>query len=198
MNLKSIIVCLICLAAQLSAQNQLPPAVKSAIPSRYTITYELFVKSDFIANADISLELPAKNSCNDGMKGVCEIKVSLISYDQSQKEIINLLEQQMPFASRLPSEQSFKPTVNPHDELVSYSKTTTASLPKGKATYYTAKHTCIMDQHESYTSVHLTSLQGNAAFSIGIDISGGIDSGEALAVVKELYGILSKYNFNAL
>ncbi len=195
MKIITVILAIFC-AVHINAQNELPPMVKRSIPAKYKITYEMYAKTGFIAQAEVSLTIPAKHSCNDGLKGECEIKVTILSYDSREKDIINQMEQMDPFANKLPSKDNHQPEVNPMDELVTYSETYTVDLPGGRGAYYIATRTCIQDQHDSYQSVSLRSLQGNTANAVAIDVNGGVDPEEAVAIVKELYGILGKIDLH--
>jgi len=178
------------------SQNQLPPALKSAIPNKYKVTSELYHKSDFIVNIDIGLEIPSKYGCDDNLKDPCSISINIHSI--GREDIAKMQEDIMPFSQYLPTKDSHKPELDASDELVKYSETRIVDLPGGRGAYYTWTRKCIQAQYDEYYGVSLTSMFGNHSIKIGIRINGYIDASEAISIVKELYGILSKFNFQNL
>ncbi len=181
-----------------TAQNQVPPALKSAIPSRYKITYELYSKADFIVGIEIKMEIPSKNGCdsNKDLYPPTEVSLSVDLINNSQ--IAKMLEEQMPFSKWLPTKESHKPQIDTWDELIKYSETTLVELSGGRAVYYTWTQKCIQSENIEYSGVSLTSLFGSHSAKIGIGINGNIDASEAVGILKELHGIFSNFNFQNL
>lgn len=179
----------------LMAQRTLPAEALKAIPAKYKIVNQVFMKQGVMARAEVNLTIPAKNNCNDGNIGECNIKVVIMQYDEAQKEYLAMVEKRLPFQSRLPNASNYKPSVDPNNTLVSYSPSKEVKLDGGRAAYYIQKNSCIMDQHSSYESVSLKSLQGSTAKAVEIEINGGVSSDEAISIVKELYAGLGRTNY---
>jgi hypothetical protein len=177
-------------------QYDLPASIKNAIPEKYKMTAELYHKAEFIINIDISLEIQSKYSCDDNLKDPCEIKISI--YSVGNKDIVKMQEDMMPFSNYYPTTESHKAYYSEFDELVKYSETTLIDLPEGKGAYFTWIRKCIEAQHDEYLGTSFTSLFGNHSTRIGIDIFGNIDVSEAIAITKELYSVLSKFNYQNL
>jgi hypothetical protein len=198
-NMKKILLSASILLASLSllAQRTLPPHILNAIPEKFTVTSQLFVKQAFMARVQIDLTVPNIYACNDGLKGDCTIGVIITAYDETQKEYVEMMENRVPFKTRLPNASNHKPSADPNNQLVAYSETKVVQFLEGSAAYYTQNNSCIMDQHTDYESVSLKSLQGSTARSIEIVIYGGISAEEALSYVKELYQKLSSINYFA-
>lgn len=179
------------------AQRTLPADALKAIPAKYKIINQIFVKQGFMARAEVNLTIPNKNGCNDGNLGECNIKITITQYDETQKEYLAMVEKRLPFQNRLPGASNYKPSVDPNNTLVSYSPSKEVKLEGGSAAYYIQKNTCIIDQHSEYESIALKSLQGNTAKAVEIMINGGISPEDAISIVKELYTYLSKVDYLA-
>lgn len=181
----------------LLAQRNFPPDVLKAIPSKYKVAGQMFIKQGFMARGELNLEIPNKFGCNNGNLGVCNIKVTITAYDESQKDYLEMVEKRLPFQNRLPNASNYKPSVDPYNKLVTYGNTKEVKLEGGSAAYYLQKNSCIMDQHAEYESVSLKSLQGSTPKAVEINIYGGISADEAISIVKEIYGILKPVNYMA-
>lgn len=200
MKLKNLIFTSIIIMSQilLMAQNQVPPALKSAIPAKYKITYELYHKADFIVNIDVKMEVPSKFGCDNNKDLYPPTEISLGVYLINNSQIAKMQEDQMPFSKWLPTQESHKPQIDSWDELIKYSEITLVELSGGRGAYYTWTRKCIQSENDEYYGVSLTSLFGSHSAKIGIGIVGNIDASEALAILKELHGIFSKFNFHNL
>lgn len=181
-----------------TAQNQVPPALKSAIPSKYKITYELYSKADFIVNIDVKMEVPSKYGCDNNKDLYPPAEVGLSVYIINNSQFAKMQEDQMPFSKWLPTKESHKPQIDTWDELIKYSETTVVELSGGRGAYYTWTRKCIQSANDESYGVSLTSLFGSHSAKIGIGINGNIDASEAVAILKELHGIFSKFNFQNL
>jgi hypothetical protein len=179
-----------------NAQNQVPSALKSAIPERYVIANELYSKSDFIVNIDFSFELPSKYSCFDNLKEPVSVGIGI--YIIERADIAKIQEDMMPSSNYFPTKDSHKPQIDTWDELVKYTETKIFDLPEGQAAYYTWVHQCIQAQYDNYQGVSLAAVSGNHSLRISIDVNGNIDASEAIAITKELHSILSKFDFQNL
>lgn len=179
------------------AQRALPPSVAKAIPSKYKVTSQLYMKPGLTAVCEISLAIPNKFGCNDGNLGECNIGIKITQNDEAKKEYLTMIDKKMPFQSTLPNASNYKPSADPYNQLVSYSPTKELKLEDGSAAYYIQKTSCIQDQHKEYESVSFKSLQGNFMKSIEIRINGGISADDAIAAAKELYGNLNQINYLA-
>ncbi|MDO8896415.1 MAG: hypothetical protein Q7V19_02110 [Bacteroidales bacterium] len=182
--------------AVITAQNQLPPALKSVIPDKYKITYELYHKADFIVNIDISLEFPSKYGCDDNLKDPSRIDIGINSI--GNKDFAKMQEDMVPFSNYLPTKESHRPQIDALDAITEYSETKIIDLPRGRGAYYTWAHQCIQAQHNIYQGVSLSTMFGNHSTRISIGVNGNIDASEAISVVNELYGILENINFQNL
>lgn len=180
------------------AQNQIPPALKNAIPSRYKVIYELYHKADFIESIDIKMEIPSKNGCDNNKELYPPTEVSIGAYLINNAQIAKLQEEQMPFSKWLPTKESHKPQIDAWDEMIRYSETSLVELSDGRGAYYSWTRKCIQSEKEAYSGVFLTSLFGSHSVKIGIDIIGDIDASEALAILAELHGVFSTFNFHNL
>lgn len=179
------------------AQRTLPPSVQKAIPSKYKVTSQLYMKPGDMARCDISLAIPNKYGCNDASLRECEIDVTITQNGESKKQYIEMIYKNITFESTLPNASNYKPSVDPNDQTLSYSTTKEIKLEQGGAAYYIVTRACIMDQHDKFESVSFKSLQGNFMKTIEIKINGSIPSDEAIAAAKELYASLSKINYLA-
>ena len=185
--------------AAVNAQGQVPPALKSAIPSKYKIIYELHHRDDFSVNFDIQMETPSKNGCDNNMDFYPPTTISLTALIINNTQYAKLLEDQVPFSKFLPTKESHKPQIDTWDELIKYSETTLVELSGGRGAYYTWTRKCLQSANDEYNGISLTSLFGGSHSSkIGVGIIGDIDVSEALAILKELHGIFSKFNFQNL
>jgi hypothetical protein len=179
----------------LKAQNNLPPEALKAIPVKYKITNQSFMKQGLLGRGEISLEVPNKLGCSDANLGNCYIKVNITVYDESQKEYLAMVEKRLPFQKRLPNALNYKPSVDPSNPSLKYEETKEIKLGGGSAAYYLQIINCIMDQNSSYKSISLKSLQGSTAKAIEIIIDGAISAEEAISIVNELYKGLSAVNY---
>jgi hypothetical protein len=184
----------------LFAQKTLPPAVLSAIPSKYKITSQVFIKQGYLVRSEIDLSIPNKKSCNDGAIGEGAIEIIIMAYDENQQAYIDMMEKRLPFKSRLPTALSHKPDIDPNNQVFAkaYSETKVVNFESGSAAYYIETISCIMDQHASYDAVSLISLQGSTVESIEIRVGAAISAEEAISIVKELYKNLSSINYFAV
>lgn len=182
----------------LSAQNQVPQALKSAIPSHYKINYESYHKADFIVNMDLSLEIPSKYGCDNNKELYDPTTVSIGIYIIENDDVAKMQEDMMPFSNYLPTKESHKPQIDSWDELVTYSETSLVELSGGRGAYYTWTRKCIQSQNDEYFGVSLGALFGSHSAKTGIGVTGNIDASEAVSILKELHGILCKINFQNL
>lgn len=180
----------------ITAQNQLPPLVKNAIPDKYKITSELYHKADFIVNVDIGLEIPSKYGCDEDLKDPCNIRIGV--YSVGREDIAKMQEDIMPFSQYLPTKESHKPEIDTWDELIKYSETKIVDMPGGRGAYYTWTRKCIQAQYDEYYGVSFTGVFGNHSTRIVIEVNGNIDASEAISIAKELHEKINKINFQDL
>lgn len=200
--MKSILLFLVFIAignqTVLTAQNQLPPTLKSAIPERYKIISELYHKAGPFVQIDIGIEIPSKYGCsnNKDLWSVTSVGIGVMIIEDAA--MVKMQEDMMPFLSYLPTNESHKPQIDPWDELIKYSKTNILELPGGRGAYYTWTRQCIQDDHDEIYGVSLSSMFGSQANKISVEVNGNIDAAEAISITKELNSILSKLNFQNL